>query len=182
MLISYGSNSWVYAQNIQNLEWFEKYIWANYWATAIMLTVGFGDIVASNTSEALAMIFISMMGCILFTYNINSVGQILNNIKSCETEKETNIKIFMRMKEKEPLSLSAKNRIINYINESSDMKRKYNIEEEERLKSSLPETLLEEFHKEINYNMFENLPFFKHISSKTLGELAFKLERKLAHP
>ena len=128
------------------------------------------------------MIFISMMGCILFTYNINSVGQILNNINSGESEKETNIKVFMRMKEREPLSLHAKSRIINYINESSDMKRKYNVEEEERLKSSLPEALLEEFHREINHKMFESLPFFKHVSSKTLGELAFKLERKLAHP
>ena len=107
------------------------------------------------------MIFISMMGCILFTYNINSVGQILNNINSGESEKETNIKVFMRMKEREPLSLHAKSRIINYINESSEMKRKYNVEEEERLKSSLPEALLEEFHREINHKMFESLPLLQ---------------------
>ena len=52
-----------------------------------MLTVGFGDFSATTTHEALAMIFIEMLSCIVLTYNINSVGNILRSISSYETEK-----------------------------------------------------------------------------------------------
>jgi hypothetical protein len=55
------------------------------------------------------------------------------------------------------------------------MKRKYNIEEEEMLLNSLPTTLNEEYQKEVNFNMFQNIPFFRHISEKFLGELALKI-------
>ncbi len=30
--------------------WTDKYIWGYYWGTTIMLTVGFGDISATNTT------------------------------------------------------------------------------------------------------------------------------------
>lgn len=33
---------------INQSNWFEKYIWGYYWGTTIMLTVGFGDITAAN--------------------------------------------------------------------------------------------------------------------------------------
>ena len=69
-----------------------------------MLTVGFGDISATSTNEALCLIFIEMLSCILFTYNINSVGTILRNLTAYENEKETNIKTFTRMQGKSNLS------------------------------------------------------------------------------
>ena len=42
-----GAN-WMTKKGIENSPWFEKYSWSYYWANTIMLTVGFGDIVASN--------------------------------------------------------------------------------------------------------------------------------------
>lgn len=36
------------AKNIADSDWHEQYIWSYYWANNIMMTVGFGDIVASN--------------------------------------------------------------------------------------------------------------------------------------
>lgn len=39
-----------------------------------MLTVGFGDISATNVHEALVMIFIETLSCIVLAYNINKVG------------------------------------------------------------------------------------------------------------
>lgn len=47
-----------------------------------MLTVGFGDIVPTNKNEALCMIFIETMSCIVLAYNINRVGSIISKIRS----------------------------------------------------------------------------------------------------
>ncbi len=46
-----------------------------------MLTVGFGDIVATNYQEALCLIFIETFSCMALAYNINCVGGILQRIR-----------------------------------------------------------------------------------------------------
>ena len=46
-----------------------------------MLTVGFGDIVASNATEAVCLIFIETFSCIVMAYNINCMGAILTSIQ-----------------------------------------------------------------------------------------------------
>jgi hypothetical protein len=40
--------NWQTLKGIRNNWWFERYVWAYYWGTNIMLTVGFGDITAST--------------------------------------------------------------------------------------------------------------------------------------
>ena len=52
------SENWMTVKGIAFASWTEQYIWSYYWASNIMLTVGFGDIVASNSSEAVCLIFI----------------------------------------------------------------------------------------------------------------------------
>jgi hypothetical protein len=47
-----------------------------------MLTVGFGDIVATNALEASFLIFIETFSCIMMAYNVNCVGAIISNIRS----------------------------------------------------------------------------------------------------
>ena len=79
--------NWLIEKELHHLLWHEKYIWSCYWSTNIMLTVGFGDISAVTTQEAMCLIFIEMLSCILLTYNINSVGTILRSIASYEIEK-----------------------------------------------------------------------------------------------
>ena len=44
-----GQENWYSLKNIPiNAPWYENYIWGYYWGINIMLTVGFGDIYASN--------------------------------------------------------------------------------------------------------------------------------------
>ena len=71
--------NWLVEKDLAHLEWGEKFIWAHYWATNIMLTVGFSP---TTADEALCITFIEILGCILLTYNINSVGNIIRDITS----------------------------------------------------------------------------------------------------
>ena len=175
-------NNWLKNYGFAGLPWFEKYIWAYYWAINIMFTVGFGDISAVTSTEAAAMIFIETMSCIVLAYNISNVGSIIKEIKSYDEDKERNIKTFARMKEKTNLSSELKKKMRSFISESIDMKRNHNIEEEERLLEGLPESILEEYRKETNIEIFKDLPFIKLISTRYLQELSIFVERKLAHP
>lgn len=43
-------DNWLVSRGLVEAEWSEKYIWGYYWATTIMLTVGFGDIIPRNSS------------------------------------------------------------------------------------------------------------------------------------
>lgn len=83
-----GTNdNWWIRRGIDTEMWYVKYVWGYYWGINIMLTVGFGDLVATNWQEALCLIFIEMISCIIFSYNINCVGNLINNLKLQQVEK-----------------------------------------------------------------------------------------------
>lgn len=65
-----------------------------------MLTVGFGDITPICPKEALTLIFIETLSCVVLAYNINCVGQIIRKINSYEEEKVNNLKTFTQMEGK----------------------------------------------------------------------------------
>lgn len=50
--------SWLTHNGLSNQPWHHQYVWSYYWATTIMLTVGFGDLTPTNISEVLVIIFI----------------------------------------------------------------------------------------------------------------------------
>ena len=68
--------------NALEAAWYEKYSWAYYWGTTIMLTVGFGDIAVVNYKEALCLTMIEAISCIALAYNINCVGNLISNIRA----------------------------------------------------------------------------------------------------
>lgn len=64
-----------------------------------MLTVGFGDLAASNYKEAVCLTFIETFSCILLAYNINCVGNLISNIRQQDIQKNKNLKIMRRLAE-----------------------------------------------------------------------------------
>ena len=73
---------------------------------------------------------LDVMSCIILTYNINTVGNIIRKIRSNDEEYEKNMKIFKRMEEKEDITNDLKKKMITFLNESVKMRKRYNVEEE----------------------------------------------------
>ena len=69
-----------------------------------MLTVGFGDISPANYKEAICLTLIETFSCVLLAYNINCVGNLINNIRSQDTTKTTNFKIMRRLAEENDIT------------------------------------------------------------------------------
>ena len=75
------SDNWMMIKQINRTQWYEQYIWSYYFGTTIILTIGFGDLHANTSLEALFIIFISFFSCVFFGYNINNIGNLINNIR-----------------------------------------------------------------------------------------------------
>ena len=124
------ADNWYRAKGISGQEWFPKYIWSYYWGVNIMLTVGFGDLAATNHREALCLIFIEIFSVMCLAYNINWIGTLISNIRSQDLEKGKNFKTFKQLSDKYGLPVELEWRISNYIEESVNIRKKFNIEEE----------------------------------------------------
>lgn len=92
-----SDENWMTKKNINDASWMEQYIWAYYWAVNIMFTVGFGDVVPATKLEALVIIFVEMISCIILAYNINVVGSVLSDIKEQERERKNQLRILFKM-------------------------------------------------------------------------------------
>ena len=68
-----------------------------------MLTVGFGDIVVSNSTEALCLIFIETFSCLIFAYNINCLGNLMHSLQIQDADKRKKTKIFKKLAEQNDL-------------------------------------------------------------------------------
>ena len=147
-----------------------------------MLTIGFGDMVPVCYQEALCMIFIETISCMVLAYNINCVGSLIVNIRSQDIVKSKNMKIFKKLVDKNDISESLTWRINNYIEEHTNIKKLFNIEEEVQFVSRLPTAFRTDYLKEANKTIFQNVFFFNHLMEKTLFSLAEKIEMKIAHP
>lgn len=80
-----GKN-WMKARGIEQNEWTVKYLHSIYWGLTTMLTVGYGDIVPTNSQEIIFNIWAMFLGCAVFGYSMNSIGDILK-----QAHKQTSI-------------------------------------------------------------------------------------------
>jgi hypothetical protein len=175
-------NNWHRAKGISDAGWFPQYIWAYYWGVNIMLTVGFGDLTATSYQEALCLVFIEIVSVMCLAYNINWIGTLISNIRAQDLEKGRNFKTFRQLSDKYALSSELEWRISNYIEESVNIRKKFNIEEERHFISSLPATMKKDYLKESNKSIFQELPFFGSLIDKTLYNFAEKIEMTISHP
>lgn len=176
-------NNWWVSHNIANTLWYTRYIYGYYWGTNIMLTVGFGDYVATNEGEALILIFVEMVSCITLAYNINCVGNLMNGLRARDLEKNKNLRTFARMyEESNNFNRDLENRVNHFIVKAFEMKTDFNLEGEAETLSILPIKLKEEFVKGANLHILQNLYFLEQLSMRTLKELALRLQKKITHP
>jgi hypothetical protein len=76
LLDSHNIN-WMKTRGIEDKEWSIKYLHSIYWGLTTMLTVGYGDIVPTNNLEIIFNIWAMFLGCAVFGYSMNSIGDIL---------------------------------------------------------------------------------------------------------
>mgnify|MGYP000945636314 FL=1 len=147
-----------------------------------MLTVGFGDIAATNSMEAGCLIFIEMFSCITLAYNINCVGNLINNLRQEQVEKNNSLKTFQMMVKSNKICRELENKINNYIEESCLIRNRFNFLEQDQLLQGLPTLLRKEYLKDVNKRIFNCLPFLRELTVQSKDNLAQSIIRKITHP
>lgn len=68
----------------------------------------------------------------ILAYNINCVGSLIAYIRSQDIEKSKSMKMFKKLSSKHDISESLSWKINNYIEEHTNIKKLFNIEEEKQ--------------------------------------------------
>lgn len=83
-----------------------------------MLTVGFGDISAVNYKEAICLIFIETISCMILAYNINCVGNLICTLRQRSIDKHKSLKVVRELTKKNQVIGDLEYKLTNYVEES----------------------------------------------------------------
>ncbi|KAL4484921.1 hypothetical protein ABPG74_020098 [Tetrahymena malaccensis] len=91
-----NNNNWLEKIGIQSNSKYEQYVYAIYWSITTMTTVGYGDISAANSVEALYISITMILFSCVFAYSINNIGFILQEIEKSSKQLNDDLSTIQR--------------------------------------------------------------------------------------
>ena len=171
---------WIVQNNLQDKTFLDIYITALYYQMTTLTTVGYGDIIISNSFETIYGIFILIVGTCAYSFILTYISNYIkkNNEKFLDFEEKMNVLSEIKL-EYPNLNRSLYNSIIRYLNYNKS-KNKFNLKFIlESLPLSLQNNLIIEIYKPIIQNFqffksFENSDFFVKIVTSLKPILSMK--------
>ncbi|EAR91247.2 cyclic nucleotide-binding domain protein (macronuclear) [Tetrahymena thermophila SB210] len=175
--------TWITKIQIQNEDWYTKYIYSLYWSVTTMTTVGYGDISACNYIEALFVsIMMIFMSCV-FAYSINNIGIILQAIERDTQELTDNVATIQRYLNRKNVNVELKSRIRHYLYFLAEEQKDRNKEIEDKVFNKLSNKLREEVTNEVNSRVLKKyLIFTKQFSNETINRIVMIMKEVLVSP
>ncbi|KAL4488980.1 hypothetical protein ABPG73_005467, partial [Tetrahymena malaccensis] len=179
-LLQLQSNTgWIVTYNYQSESVTSRYIQTFYYAVVTMTTIGYGDFTAQTQLEKLLMIFIAFFSCGIFGYTINSIGNILYDIKQKRDLylqelakinkyfKQNNVELGLQCRAKKYIQYLYSDQ---YCDQSCSIKSL----------SSLSVYLQKEIQQDVYIKMLKKVPIFREIASEQIfNELALLMKERI---
>ncbi|KRX08615.1 Cyclic nucleotide-binding protein [Pseudocohnilembus persalinus] len=121
-----------------------------------MLTVGYGDINATNEIEALFIIFSMLISCAVFAYTLNFIGSIISDITNNKKQFQQEMIIINKFLERKGISRSLKFQIRKYLEFNRLTEKEISKDESKIFFQKLNSHLKEKVQQEINETLIKN--------------------------
>ncbi|CAD8094826.1 unnamed protein product [Paramecium sonneborni] len=169
--------SWIQKYSLEDQTNLIKYDYAVYWATMTMVTVGYGDITASNPIEIVFSNFTMFISSFVFAYSMNSIGIIIKNLYDVRNLCKQLILINAYMKNN-LVDDSISNRVRNYLKNQVDHESKNNSIEAQQIIDNLPHGLRDDVNINIKTRILQNMKLLvSNFSKQTQSQIIQKLEQ-----
>lgn len=167
-----GEGGWISYYSSDNDSDLHTYINSLYYVIVVINTVGFGDIVARTLTEKAFMICFINIACVLFAYNINSIGMILQNLNKGEKEFKRIIQSINGYMKMNSIDFSLKIKIRNYLEYIWQVEKSQNSSETQEIINRLSKSLKEELLMNANGYLLADLPILNnHFSEQTIRKM-----------
>ncbi|KAL4433002.1 hypothetical protein ABPG74_005375 [Tetrahymena malaccensis] len=135
---NYDQNNWIDKLSISQFPYYQKYIYSMYWSITTMTTVGYGDISATNSIEALYITITMILFSCVFAYSINNIGFILQEIEKSSKQLNDDITTIQRYLIRKDVNIQLKSRVRHYLSFlAQEIQRKKNVDIIQLLKQNL---------------------------------------------
>ncbi|TNV74067.1 hypothetical protein FGO68_gene10478 [Halteria grandinella] len=183
--------SWIITKGLEHKSWQYQYLEAIYFAVVTMLTIGYGDNVPINSIEKIITIIFILCACLWFSYSINFIGGIINDITQNQVERNQKMRVINKyMNERAiPYALQYQQklqlyyRIKEYLTYRWKEDDEVDLEMEQALLGQLSDEMKEELDKQAYKIFIKRCDFLQKNFSLEFRNALFKsIKRKIILP
>ncbi|KAM3146298.1 hypothetical protein pb186bvf_001643 [Paramecium bursaria] len=175
--------SWIQNRNLLDKSTNLQYLESFYFTIVTMLTIGYGDNLPYNSAEKIVTCLFIIFSSLWYSYSINFIGSIINDITQNKGERDKKIRIINKYFEKHDVPVTLQYQIKNYLNYRWIEDDEVDINMEQQLINSLSEDLKDELNTQIYLKFIQESQFFwDNFSKNTVSALRKKIVRRVLKP
>jgi len=152
--------TWIYLNSNQDSSSEELYIYAVYWATQTIVTVGFGDVTLTTNAERLIAIVLMYIGSAVYSFLVSNLGTIAEEADMFETSVKAKINAVKKLAKQAHLPNDLVQKVKKFIESNHKHNPRTSMKDQSYLEE-LPFTLKAQIMFYINGKVVEDVPFLK---------------------
>ncbi|KAM3142009.1 hypothetical protein pb186bvf_005882 [Paramecium bursaria] len=177
------SSSWIMAKNLNNQDWSVQYLEAFYFGLVTITTVGYGDNVPKSSQEKILIILYIIGGSLWFSYSINFIGSIIDDITENQRERNRRMRVINKYFSKRAIPYSLQYQIKEYLTYRWKEEDEIDLQLEQNLIESLSDELKESLEKQAHSLFISQSDFLNNNFSEEFRKSLFKsIKRRIVEP
>ncbi|CAD8093901.1 unnamed protein product [Paramecium primaurelia] len=175
-------DSWIKFNGLDLKSWELQYLEALYFAVVTMLTIGYGDNVPKNSIEKIITIIFILGACLWFSYSVNFIGGIINDITQNQVERNRKMRVINKYMDQRKIPFNLKHKVKEYLTFRWKEDDEVDLEIEQTLLEQLSDELKEELDKEAHKIFIQKSALLQHFSDELKDALSKSIKRKIIPP